>query len=96
MSSQEESLNYLIGNFVNKTTTIETMNQTNMVSIDTSNGFLGFGTIDPSYHIHIDNSNGTIQTSKLIIKNIPRTPTGLQNNEVYCDASGNLKIKLPL
>ena len=93
MSSQEESLNYLIGNFVKVTTDPgERMQTANMVSIDTSNGFLGFNTIDPSYHIDV--INGTIRTSNLILSDISTNSAGLPFKGIYYDASGFLKIKL--
>lgn len=92
MSTQEESLNYLIGNFVKLNTEIETMSETNMISIDTSNGFLGFNTIDPSYHIDV--VDGTIRTNNLILNNIPENSAGLPTNSIYRTSSGTLKIKL--
>ena len=94
MSSQEKSLNYLIGNFVSDNTIITDMSEINMISIDTSNGFLGFNTIDPSYHIDV--VGGTIKTDNLILNNIPTidNSAGLPLNGIYYDASGFLKIKL--
>jgi hypothetical protein len=41
------------------------MNENNMISIDTSNGFLGFNTIDPSYHIDV--VGGKIRSGNLIV-----------------------------
>ena len=94
MSSQEQSLNYLIGNFVKVNTSEQSMKETNMISVDTSNGFLGFNTIDPSYHIDV--VGGTIKTDNLILNNIPTidNSAGLPLNGIYYDASGFLKIKL--
>ena len=92
MSSQEESLNYLIGNFVQAPVDSRKRMQTdNMVSIDTSNGFLGFNTIDPSYHIDV--VNGTIRTSNLILTNIPDNSANVDPSGIYHD-NGTLKIKL--
>ena len=89
MSEQQESLNYLIGNFVSTDTNEQTMNETNMVCIDTSSGYLGFNTIDPSYHIDV--SGGTIRTDKLILNNIPDNSEGLSTGEIYHE-NGILKI----
>ena len=91
MSSQEESLNYLIGNFVKLDTTNQTMNENKMISIDTSNGFLGFNTIDPSYHIDI--VGGTIKTDNLILNNIPDSSANADICGIYHD-NGTLKIRL--
>ena len=56
-----ESLNYLLGNFVTQDNGDNNqqgnIQQDKMVCVDTSNGFLGFNTIDPSYHIDV--CNGT-------------------------------------
>ena len=107
MSSQE-SLNYLIGNFVsNNVDPGMNMTTDKMVCIDTSNGFLGFNTIDPSYEIDV--VDGTIRTKdlfahdvsvnnklnvsgNLILSNILQDVTSVPFNGIYCDASGFLKI----
>ena len=70
------------------------MNTQKMVCIDTSNGFLGFNTIDPSYHIDV--VDGTIRSGNLILNNIPTidSSASLPLNGIYYDASGFLKIKL--
>ena len=97
-----ESLNYLLGNFVtqNFDVTNATIKQNSMVCVDTSNGFLGFNTIDPSYHIDV--CNGTIRTGSLILNNIQTiynendTDTAYINlpvNSIYRTDSGYLKIK---
>ena len=91
MSSQEESLNYLIGNFVKVNTEKQNMNETNMISIDTSNGFLGFNTIDPSYHIDV--VGGTIKTDNLILNNIPDNSANADICGIY-HHNGTLKIRL--
>ena len=68
MSSQE-SLNYLIGNFVsNNVNPGKDMTTDKMVCIDTSNGFLGFNTIDPSYEIDV--VDGTIRTKDLFAHDV--------------------------
>jgi len=91
MSSQQESLNYLIGNFVSDNTIITSMVETNIISIDTSFGFLGFNTIDPSYHIHV--VGGTIKSSNLILNNIPDNSANADICGIYHD-NGTLKIRL--
>ena len=92
--SQPESLNYLLGNFVTQdnANTDGNIEQDKMVCVDTSNGFLGFNTIDPSYHIDV--CNGTIRTGKLILNNLQDGSGGLSTHEIYYDVSGFLKIKL--
>jgi hypothetical protein len=72
-----------------------------LICIDTSNNRMGINTIDPSYSIHIiDNADvsGTICTQRLMIPGIIQTidPSndGVAINEIYCDNSGNLKIRL--
>mgnify|MGYP007000094844 CR=1 len=65
-----------------------------MVCIDTSNGFLGFNTIDPSYHIDV--VDGTIRTSNLILTkltNIPDNSANVDPSGIYHD-NKKLKIKL--
>ena len=93
------SLNNLIGNFVTVTQENTTILESNMVSIDTSNGFLGFNTIDPSYNIDI--CNGTIRTKDAIITNnlkllnIPNESnlSTLELGTIYLSNEGSLKIK---
>lgn len=94
--SSEESLNTLIGNFVSLNTDNTIITQNNMICFDTSQGFLGFNTIDPSYEIHV--LDGTIKTDNLILNNIIRDDNIEFNNlpigSVYEDStSGYLKIK---
>jgi hypothetical protein len=90
-----ESLNYLLGNFVTQNFDVPdaTIQESNMVCVDTSNGFLGFNTIDPSYNIDI--CNGTIRTGNLILNNLQEGSANLLQYNIYYDASGFLKIKLP-
>lgn len=93
---ESESLNYLLGNFVTQDNDIIDLDNNiksggNMVCIDTSNGFLGFNTIDPSYHIDV--SGGTIRTDNLILNNIILGSSGLPINSIYRTDSGTLKIK---
>ena len=92
MSNTNQSLNYLIGNFVSETGggTDETIKSNQMISIDTSNGFLGFNTIDPTCNIDISN-NGKIRTASLILYNIPDNSANLDPSTVYHDG-GTLKI----
>tara|TARA_Y100000816_G_scaffold149239_1_gene106071 strand:- start:526 stop:852 length:327 start_codon:yes stop_codon:yes gene_type:complete len=108
MSDNNKSLNYLIGNFVSElggadalTNAVEagdeTIQSNRMISIDTSNGFLGFNTVDPSFNIDVSN-NGTIRTGNLILYNIPHILEGsttdqLQSFTVYREG-GFLKIKI--
>lgn len=93
-----ESLNYLLGNFVtqdNGGNSVQQgdIQQEKMVCVDTSNGYLGFNTIDPSYHIDV--CNGTIRTGNLILTNLQQgNGDGLLTHEIYYDETGNLKIKL--
>ena len=93
--SETESLNYLLGNFVTQDydMTGARIEQNNMVCVDTSNGFLGFNTIDPSYNIDV--CNGTIRTGNLILNNLPISNDGanLEPNTIYRTNSGILKIK---
>ena len=90
MSNPNQSLNYLIGNFVSETGGAdETIQSNRMISIDTSNGFLGFNTVDPSFNIDV--SGGTIRTGNLILYNIQDGSAGLDPSTVYHDG-GTLKI----
>lgn len=96
MTSSENSLNYLIGNFVDETVVANAnpnLPQNNMISIDTSNGYLGFNTIDPMYHIDV--CNGTIQSGNLILNNLFNSDNSgsLPANSIYRTHSGTLKIK---
>ena len=103
MSNPNQSLNYLIGNFVSETGGDDkTIKSNQMISIDTSNGFLGFNTIDPSFNIDV--CNGTIRTNTLILNKLENIPT-IDNdntinddvpflvNTIYRTANGTLKIK---
>jgi len=92
--TETESLNCLLGNFVTQNFDIPgaSIEPNNMVCVDTSNGFLGFNTIDPSYNIDV--CNGTIRTGKLILNNIQAESNGLLTYDIYHDASGYLKIVL--
>ena len=92
MSNPNQSLNYLIGNFVSETggEADETIKSSQMISIDTSNGFLGFNTVDPTCDIDVSN-NGTIRTGNLILYNIQDGSAGLDPSTVYHDG-GTLKI----
>lgn len=98
--SQSESLNYLLGNFVTQNFDVPdaTIQQNNMVCVDTSNGFLGFNTIDPSFNIDV--CNGTIRTGNLILNNLPIINNNIVNadvvlpvNTIYRTTTGTLKIK---
>ena len=90
MTSQE-SLNSLIGNFVSIPSESSVIIENNMICFDTSYGYLGFNTIDPSYEIDV--SGGTIKTYKLILNNLPNEDnTGLVVGSVYQDSSGYLRI----
>ena len=92
MSNPNQSLNYLIGNFVSETGGDDkTIKSNQMISIDTSNGFLGFNTIDPSFNIDV--SGGTIRTGNLILYNIPDGSANLDPSTVYHE-EGTLKITL--
>ena len=86
MSNPNQSLNYLIGNFVSETggEADETIKSSQMISIDTSNGFLGFNTVDPTCDIDVSN-NGTIRTGNLILYNIQDGSAGLDPSTVYHD-----------
>ena len=102
------SINTLIGTFssidINNTTTIDS---TDLICIDTSNNRIGINTIDPSYSITIINTNRTnsrnaIATPKLYITEISGISIGgsmsgttYNSFEVYCDASGYLRMKPP-
>ena len=95
--SETESLNYLLGNFVTQNFDVPdaTIQPNNMVCIDTSNGFLGFNTIDPSFNIDV--CNGTIRTGNLILNNLPISDDDdidVPINTIYRTNSGTLKIKL--
>ena len=94
MSNPNQSLNYLIGNFVSETGGAdETIQSNRMISIDTSNGFLGFNTVDPTCDIDVSN-NGTIKTGNLILYNIPEgSPNLLPSFTVYREGEF-LKIKI--
>ena len=99
--SKTESLNYLLGNFVTQNFDVPgaTIQSNNMVCVDTSNGFLGFNTIDPSYHIDV--CNGTIRTNTLILNKLENIPINdndnnnvdLPVNTIYKTSNGTLKIK---
>ncbi len=75
-----------------------------LICIDTSNNRLGINTIDPSYSIHVTDSDisGIIFTNTLIVNNILRIENiphvnnlaNLQIGDIYHDGNGNLKIKL--
>ena len=102
------SINTLIGTFssidINNTTTIDS---SDLICIDTSNNRIGINTIDPSYSITIINTNRTnsrnaIATPKLYITEISGISIGgsmsgttYNSFEVYCDASGYLRMKPP-
>ena len=102
------SINTLIGTFssidINNTTTIDSAD---LICIDTSNNRIGINTIDPSYSITIINTNRTnsrnaIATPKLYITEISGISIGgsmsgttYNSFEVYCDASGYLRMKPP-
>lgn len=102
------SINTLIGTFssidINNTTT--TIDSSNLICIDTSNNRVGINTIEPLYSIHIkknmDNITNAISTPKLYITDIstlvtsPETMSDITNYiqyEVYCDASGYLRMR---
>tara|TARA_Y100000816_G_C25923837_1_gene481750 strand:+ start:15 stop:317 length:303 start_codon:yes stop_codon:yes gene_type:complete len=97
MPNTNQSLNYLIGNFVSEnrsSSTVESISETDpIIAIDTSRGFLGINTIDPSYHIDV--SGGTIRTGKLILTHLQENNTHLLPYDIYYDISGFLKIQLP-
>lgn len=71
-----------------------------LICIDTSNNRLGVNTIDPSYSIHVvdSDSSGIIFTNNLIvnniinIKSIPNSSANLNVGDIYRDGFGNLKI----
>lgn len=105
------STNTLIGTFssidINNTTTIDSAD---LICIDTSHNRIGINTIDPSYSITIintttnkTNSRNAIATPKLYITEISGLSTiggnmsgTIYNSfEVYCDASGYLRMKPP-
>ena len=103
------SINTLIGTFssidINNTTTIDS---SDLICIDTSNNRIGINTIDPSYSITIinttnrTNSRNAIATPKLYITEISGISIGgnmsgtiYNSYEVYCDASGYLRMKPP-
>ena len=98
-----ESINTLIGTFSSfDNIAVQQIESNSLICIDTSSNRLGINTIDPSYSIHVVNStdlSGIISCPRLIISSIKQTndtDTNLLLYEVYHDASGFLKIKLPL
>ena len=97
-----ESINTLIGTFSSfNAIATQQIESNSLICIDTSSNRIGINTIDPSYSIHIVNStdlSGIISCPRLIISSIKITDTRatLLSREVYCDASGFLKINLPL
>ena len=65
------SINTLVGTFSSVGSNYEVVPD-ELIAIDTSNNRLGINTIDPSYSIHVSDSNdssGIIYTSKLIVNN---------------------------
>ena len=95
-----ESINTLIGTF----SSIDNMNSqviepNSLIAIDTSFNRIGINTIDPSYSIHVisNDLSGIISTPRLIISSLKKIigddTSELENNEIYCDGSNNLKIK---
>lgn len=98
------SINNLIGTFATINTGSFVPVATNLVCIDTSNNRIGVNTIDPSYGIHVMGSgvDGTIGSTgltidnksadtKVILKNLPTTVTGLETGQLYNDG-GFLKV----
>ena len=95
-----ESINTLIGTF----SSIDNMNSqviepNSLIAIDTSFNRIGINTVDPSYSIHVTSNavaSGIISTPRLIISSLRKitddNTSGLEENEIYCDGSNNLKI----
>ena len=94
-----ESINTLIGTF----SSIDNMNSqviepNSLIAIDTSFNRIGINTVDPSYSIHVisNDLSGIISTDRLIISSLRKitdgNTSGLEDNEIYCDGSNNLKI----
>jgi len=100
MSNNNDSINTLIGTFSSVDSIQQNyIDQHNLIAIDTSFNRIGINILDPSYSIHImnnDDLSGIIYTPRLIIGSIRKITDSitdeLENNEIYCDGSNNLKI----
>ena len=94
-----ESINTLIGTFssINNINS-QVIEPNSLIAIDTSFNRIGINTVDPSYSIHVisNNSSGIISTERLINSSLRKiidgNIDGLEDNEIYCDGSNNLKI----
>ena len=98
-----ESINTLIGTFSSiNNMDLQKIKPNSLIAIDTSFNRIGINTVDPSYSIHVisNDLSGIISTDRLIISSLKKIigddTTGLENNEIYCDGSNNLKINYKL
>jgi hypothetical protein len=89
MSNQ--SINNLVGTFTAEAIGNNyELNNNDVICIDTSNNRLGIDTLEPEYAIDVSN-NGTIKCGNLILTALPKSNGG-NPYQIYCDASGFLKM----
>ena len=105
----QSSINTLIGTFsAIGNITGRTIDNSNLICIDTANNRIGINTIDPSYSISIIDtsaSTSTTTTNNRIgiytptlyfdIAKMPETPSDAIIGQAYIDANGFLKVKMP-